>query len=261
MIEILYIIFTCLFGLAIGSFLNVVIYRLPLRMNLSYPPSHCPVCNARLKWYHNIPIFSYLFLGGKCAFCKAPISPRYMIVELLNMILWLLCYLKFELSIFTILAMIFCSALICVFYIDFEHMIIPDSINILIAILGVIACIFCSNSIGAMWYDRLIGGIGMFVLTLALSFGFKAILKKEALGGGDIKLLTACGLLLGWKLSLFSLFLASLLATIFVAILLIRKKMTKETQVPFGPFLSISFVFSLFLGNPLLYWYFNLFEI
>jgi Type II secretory pathway, prepilin signal peptidase PulO and related peptidases len=202
-LDILYLIFSGLFGLVIGSFLNVVIYRLPNNMNIAFPASHCPSCGNQLKWYHNIPVLSYIFLGGKCAYCKKPISPRYMMVELLNCILWILCYLKFGQNIFALLSMLFCSLMICVIYIDLEHMIIPDSINIAIAVVGILAIIFGNGQLNAIWWERLIGGFGMFLLSFGILALFRVILKKDAIGGGDIKFLGAVGLFLGWKLVLF----------------------------------------------------------
>lgn len=172
-------VLSALLGAVFGSFLNVVIYRLPLGMSLALPPSHCPVCGEKLKWYHNIPVLSYIFLRGKCAFCKTRISPRYIFVELLNCFLWLICYLLYGNTLFTFTAMIFLSVLICVFFIDSEHMIIPDSLNIIIALLGLILALFGNNALSASPLDRILTAIGMLCFGLLLFFSFKFFAKKK----------------------------------------------------------------------------------
>ncbi|MDD4291284.1 MAG: prepilin peptidase [Clostridia bacterium] len=248
------IIFSILFGLAIGSFLNVVIYRVPLHMSIAFPPSHCPVCGNKLKWYHNIPILSWVCLRGKCAFCGTRISVRYTIVEGLNAILYLLCYLAFGFNLFLPVAMLFCSALICVAFIDLEHRIIPDSLNIAIALLGIIACLFCNKipTFEVGWLERLIGGAGAFGLTLLIHYLWIWLFKKDALGGGDIKLLGAAGLVLGWKLTLFSLILASVLGILGILVVSLFKKVDKDDEIPFAPFLAAGMIFALFLGNKII---------
>ena len=139
--ELIYgiiIAFIVVFGLCFGSFLNVVIYRLPNNMNIAFPSSHCPNCNYKLKWYDNIPVLSYIILKGKCRNCKEKISPRYMIVEILTAILILVCYLKFDLSLMFILSSIAVMVYICITFIDSKHYIIPDSLNIILGIISVV---------------------------------------------------------------------------------------------------------------------------
>ena len=171
-------------GLCVGSFLNVVIYRLPLGMRLDKPGSHCTKCDYALRWYDNIPVLSYLILGGKCRKCKELISPRYTIVEIVNMLLWLLSVRVFwSVSIpFAVISALCSSVLICAFFVDLGHMIVPDSFVVILAILGVVA-IFTDPDYG--WLSHLIGaavGFGFFYGIFAL---FYYVLKKDALGGGD----------------------------------------------------------------------------
>ena len=150
-----YVIFG-LVGLAVGSFLNVVIYRLPNKMSMVSPGSHCTTCDYSLKWYDNIPVVSYLILGGKCRKCKQPISPRYMIVELINALLWVLSvYLFWEKNpVYACISAVVMSTLICVFYIDLEHMLIFNRFVIILAVAGVVAIFFDKYTV---WYDHLIG--------------------------------------------------------------------------------------------------------
>lgn len=259
LLNTIYTILSGLMGLLIGSFLNVVIYRLPLNMNIAMPPSHCPICNNRLKWYHNIPVISWLFLKGKCAFCGALIPVRYTLVELLNALLWLFCYLLYGYNAFTIVAMLFSSVLICIFFIDLEHTIIPDSLNICILLLGIIVCIFCGNALGVVYWERIISCVGMLILGLGIFNLFKLITKRDALGGGDIKFLAAIGLLLGWKLSLLTLFLSALLGCAVTLLNGLFHKQQINSPIPFGPFLSICAIFSMFFGNVMIQAYLNLF--
>ena len=163
--EVILCIYTVLVGLCVGSFLNVLIYRLPREESLISPPSHCPSCNTPIKWYDNIPIFSYLFLGGKCRSCKTKISPRYIAVEALNAALWVLCLFAFEMSFYSVFAMLFCSCMIAVFFIDLKHMIIPDSLVIAVAVIAAASfffgdfILFKQTVLLSVW-EKIIGGVG-----------------------------------------------------------------------------------------------------
>ncbi len=247
-------------GLVFGSFLNVLIYRLPRNMNIAFPASHCPECGHKLKWYHNVPVLSWVFLGGKCAFCKKPIPSRYTVVELLNCLLWLMCYMKFGMSAFTLVSAFFVSVLITDGFIDGEHRIIPDSLNIATAVLGVFACAFCNGSLLSVWWERLIGGAGGFLISLALMLVAEKVFKKEAFGGGDVKLIGAAGLVLGYKLLLFSVFFAALIGLFYALISKIRGK-DAQAQIPFAPFLAVAMIYSLFLGDLTVKAYISLFTL
>ena len=245
-------------GLCVGSFLNVVIYRLPNGMSLSKPSSHCTNCDYSLRWYDNIPVLSYIMLGGKCRKCKQKISPRYMIVEIVNCLLWLICAFLFarEHLVYAICVAILCSTLICVFFIDLEHMLIYDRFQLIILCLGVVAIFFAPN---ALWYNHLIGGLvggGVFLL---LYYGAIWILKKEGLGFGDVKLAFVTGLFLGWQKFLLSMIIASISACIVLLIIKSVKKDEDGKEYPFGPFIAVGVLIATFVGDPLITFYLGLF--
>lgn len=250
-------ILTGLFGLCVGSFLNVVIYRLPNEMSLSKPSSHCTVCDYTLKWYDNIPVISYVILGGKCRKCKTRISPRYMAVELANMLLWLLsvCLFWQESILYACVSAIVSSTLICIFFIDLEHMLIFNRFTVIIAACGV-AAMFCDG--GTQWYDHLIGlavGGGIFV---ALYYGAYFLLKKEGLGLGDVKYAAAAGLLLGWQKLILAVLIASIAGAIGMYIANRIRNTDKRTEHPFGPYLASGTLIAMLIGNPLITWYIGL---
>lgn len=244
-------VFTGLLGLCVGSFLNVVIYRVPIGMSLVKPASHCPKCGYRLKWYDNVPVLSYIFLGGRCRKCKEPISFRYTAVELGNTALWLLSvWLFWEKSIpFAVISALALSVLVCVFFIDLEHKLVFDRFVIVLTALGICAIFFDPYF---PWYSHLIGGAAGFLSFLGIGTAFRLITKRDGLGGGDIKLAGACGLLLGWERLLLSVLLASVCACIVLPIVgaVKRKRGTKgDGEYPFAPFLSTAFGLALLFGN------------
>ena len=246
-----------LLGVCVGSFLNVVIYRLPNEMNLSKPGSHCTRCNYSLKWYDNIPVLSYLILGGKCRKCKSPISPRYMIVELFNAALWLLSVaLYWEASpVYACAVAVCCSALICIFFIDLEHMLIYNRFTVLVAVSGIVAMV---TQVEGAWHEHLIGGVVGGVAFLALYYGAIAVLKQEGLGFGDVKYAAAAGLLLGWQRFLLSILLASVAGAL---VMVISNRVThadKRKEYPFGPFLVVGTLAALFFGKAVIAWYIGL---
>lgn len=264
-------------GVCVGSFLNVVIYRVPAGMRLDKPDSHCPKCKYKLRWYDNIPIISYLILGGKCRSCKTKISLRYTLVEAINMLFWLASVFMFwdKSVVFTVLHALTSSLLLCVFFIDLEHMLVFDRFVIMLAVLGVVAMFFDPYY---TWLSHLIGGVAGFAFFYAIHALFYYGFKKDALGGGDIKLTGAVGLILGWQRLLLSLLLASVSASI---VLLIwsrkREKSTKtdedggqvrdetqneaetnEKEFPFAPFLCAGFWVALTFGFSIIQAYLGL---
>jgi leader peptidase (prepilin peptidase)/N-methyltransferase len=251
-------IFLTVFGLVFGSFLNVLIYRLPLKMSVAYPASHCPKCSHTLKWYDNIPVLSYLFLCGKCRYCHAPISLRYPLVELSNTVLWLLCWHFFGWSVMLFLSIIVSSIMLVIIFIDLDHFIIMDETVIALLIIGIVSCFFPYEM---TIYEKL-AGVSVGILLLGLSLLLGKMLKKEAIGGGDIKLVGVIGLFLGFKLALLGLFLAALAGTLIELprLMLLKKKNPEGTEniIPFGPYLAIGFLASLFSGNYMLHWYIDL---
>ena len=248
------------FGLCIGSFLNVVIYRVPLGMSIAFPASHCPRCGMSIRWYDNVPVLSYLLLGGKCRGCRVPISPRYTIVELANALLWLACVWVFRQDslLMAALAAITMSLLICVFFIDLEHMIILDRFQLMLAAVAV-AVIFVDPSAlsgGTRWWSHLIGaaaGFGVFCLIALLG---RRMFGREALGGGDVKLAAVMGLWLGWQKLLLAVLLASVAGSVVLLILqAVRKEKDSGREYPFAPFLTAGFALAILCGDGIIGWY------
>ena len=241
-------------GLCVGSFLNVVIYRVPNGMNLSKPASHCPKCSYKLHWYDNIPVLSYIMLKGKCRVCKEPISIRYTLVEVFNMLLWILSVAMFwkESIVYSLIAMAISSLMICVFFIDLEHMLIFNRFSISIFVLGIVAMFF-DNSTTIMDHviGLLVGGFGF----LLLYFLAIAIFKREGFGFGDVKLLAAAGVLLGWQKLLFAILIASVFGSIILLIIKKIKNNDFDKEYPFAPFLVGGIMISLFVGKIVIEWY------
>lgn len=237
-----------IFGLVFGSFYNVVGYRLPNNMSLIYPNSHCPKCNHELKFYELVPVLSYIFLGGKCKKCKDKISIKYPIFELLTGILFLLSYIVFGLNIKFFIAITFISVLIVITISDIESYIIPDGVLITGVILIIIELIIKMrlenlNVLNGLIYPVLNGIASFTLLYLFKLFGDK-VFKKESLGGGDIKLLFVIGLVLGFDMSIVTVFLASFIALPLSIVSLIKND---NNIIPFGPYLSLASVIILLL--------------
>lgn len=274
--KIVALILAGLLGVCVGSFLNVVIYRVPLGMSLAKPDSHCPQCKYQLKWSDNIPVLSYIFLGGKCRNCKQHIPFRYTAVELANMLAWLASVWLFwdDSKVFAVLTALATSLLICVFFIDLEHMLVFDRFVIMLAVLGVVSMFF-DPYYG--WLSHLIGGAVGFGFLYGVHALFYYGFKKDALGGGDIKLTGAVGLLLGWERLLLAIIIASLSACV---ILLIASRRASSAQgeetsthteeesgenevsakeYPFAPFLCTGFWVAMMFGASIITAYLSLF--
>lgn len=241
---ILYIIIF-LYGIVIGSFLNVCIYRLPEKENIVKIRSHCMSCGYQLKWYDLVPLFSYLFLGGKCRKCKQKISVQYPLIELLNGILYCLVFAEYGMSVESLLYALLISALITLSVIDFRTYEIPVGINIFILALGLIRVLTDYTD----WLDYAVG----FILVSGFLYIVYLITKGRGIGGGDIKLMAVCGLLLGWKQILLSFVLGCIIGSVLHVI---RMKVSGQGHVlAFGPYLSIGVIISVFAGNQLIMWY------
>ncbi len=265
--RLMTVVLTAVFGLCVGSFLNVVIYRLPNKMSLAFPASHCPDCNYELKWYDNIPVLSYLMLGGKCRNCKQKISPRYITVELLNCILWLFCLFRFEFfdlnsAVMTVTSAVACSVCIVVALIDLETQIIFDRFHIILITAGLIFALFESGfSVFAVLANIITGAVG-FGVFLLIGFAVGKMADAEALGGGDIKFAFASGVFLGVKRFILFMLVSSLTASVVMIINNQKLKKSgeevKTKQYPFGPFLAFGFVIALIFGDAVINAYFGL---
>ena len=243
-----------LLGLCVGSFLNVVIYRVPLHMSLVSPPSHCPQCENKIRWYDNIPVLSYCLLGGKCRVCKEHIPFRYTFVEITNTLLWLMCVAIFSDNVvYMCLSMIVCSVCLCVFFIDLEHLIIPDRFQIILAAAGVLA-VFADTEYD--WISHLIGLGAATAVFLAVGYAVSFFKKREALGGGDVKLAACAGLLLGWQKFILMMLLASVSASIYFVFKM--RKDNESVETAFAPFLTFGLVISMLFGNFIINWYISL---
>ncbi len=231
-------------GAVIGSFLNVVILRLPQEgASVVFPASHCPQCRTPLSWYENIPLVSYLLLRGKCSHCGVAISLQYPVVELLTGLMAMAVLARFGLTPTAAVFFLFCAALITIIWIDIHHQIIPDLISLPGIGIGFLFS-FVSSFIG--WQDSLLGllaGGGFFYL---ISLGYYLVRKQEGLGGGDIKLLAMLGAFLGWQSLLFIIFASSVTGSIAGLIAMRSQKKGGSTRIPFGPFLAVSGLAYLF---------------
>ncbi len=237
-------------GLVIGSFLNVVIYRLPRNKNFIIARSACTSCNSELKWYHNIPLFSYLFLRGKCGFCKDKISIRYPLVEFLNGIFYLYFFWQYSFSANFFIFAGLISILLIIFFIDVDFQIIPDVITLPCMLIG-LGISFLPNGIGFVpsIIGLLVGGGSLYLIAILGDWLF----KKDSMGGGDIKMAAMLGAFLGWQKVLF-IFLSSAVIGLVVSIALmaVSSKIRKERVVPFGPFLASAAVLAIIYGEQLI---------
>ncbi|MDD4036399.1 MAG: prepilin peptidase [Bacilli bacterium] len=237
-----YIIAFFIFGIMFGSFYNVVGYRLPRNESIVFPNSYCPKCKKPLGFFELVPIFSYIFLLGRCKKCKTKISFLYPLFELLTGLLFVTCYLVFGISLDLIIALIFSSALIIIVIGDINYMTIPDEIIIIASVLIIILKLISSG-----FYITLIS-IGEATLTLAFMYLLKKVgdfmFKKESLGGGDIKLMFLIGLVVGLHLGVLAVVLAAFIALPISLLILIYKK---TNIISFGPFLSIAGLIYYFL--------------
>ena len=253
--ETVYALFAALFGLVVGSFLNVCICRLPEGQSVVSPPSRCPHCSHRIRWYDNIPLLSYLLLRGRCRGCGARISLQYPLVELLNGILTLLLFLRFGPTLTFAALFLFCSALVVITFIDLEHQIIPDEISLPGIVIGLILSFFLP---GQSWLNSLLGILLGGGSLLLVAYLYQLLTGKEGMGGGDIKLLAMMGAFLGWKAIPFIIFASSLVGSLVgITIMLLQKKDSK-LAIPFGPYLAFGAVLYIFYGRALIQWYLNL---
>lgn len=243
----LYLI-TFLYGIVIGSFLNVCIYRIPLGESIAKDRSHCMTCGYQLRWYDLVPLFSWLALGGKCRKCKAPISPQYPIIEGANGVLY---FVIMAVNGFNLVSVIYClmaSALLALSVIDFRTYEIPFGFNVFITCLGIFRVALDREN----WSEYV---IGFFAVSLFLEL-LLIVSKGRAIGGGDVKLMAAAGLVLGWKLIILAFFAGCILGSV---IHIIRMKVSQaEHMLAMGPYLSMGILLAALFGNQFINWYFGI---
>ncbi len=247
-----------IFGMCIGSFVNVCIYRLPASKSIIDPPrSICPNCGSIIRFYDNIPVLSYLWLKGRCRNCNKPISFRYPLVEIISGAFALCTFLKFGPTLEALVYFAFITALVAITFIDIDHQLIPD----LITIPGIPVSFLASFVLPSITYkESLLGLLAGGGSLLLVGWAYYLIKKAEGMGGGDIKLMAMIGAIVGWKGVLFTIFVSSLVGTLVGITIMLRTKKGMKIAVPFGPFLSIGAIIYIFFGPGLIYWYFHFFR-
>lgn len=248
-------IFAFIFGAVVGSFLNVCIYRLPAEKSIVFPPSACPSCGNRIRWYDNLPIISFLLLRARCRACRTPISWRYPLVEALNGLLTLLLFLKFGPSLTFLAFFLLCSSLVVITFIDLDHQIIPDSISLPGIVLGFIFSFLLPWN---GWLNSLLGIVAGGGSLLLVAWLYEKLTGKEGMGGGDIKLLAMMGAFLGWRSVPFIIFAASLVGSVIGVSLMLLQKKDGKLAIPFGPFLAFGAVLYIFYGRQIIHWYLSI---
>ncbi len=260
-------------GLVVGSFLNVVIYRLPKimesqwqrdyaefngetqeepeKLSLAFPGSRCPHCDAEIKPTQNIPVLSYLALGGKCAACKAPISIRYPIVEVITSLLWVLCGLQFGVSNALVGAMLLTAVLVVLTVIDLDHQLLPDSLTLPLVWIGLL---FNIDNTFVSLESAVLGAVFGYLCLWTVFWLFKIVTGKEGMGHGDFKLLAALGAWFGLAALPTIVLLSSVVGAVLGVVLIVTGKQDRETPMPFGPFLAGAGLVHLFYPNILLTW-------
>jgi leader peptidase (prepilin peptidase)/N-methyltransferase len=262
-----------LFGLIVGSFLNVCIARIPLESSIISPPSHCPRCNTPIRWYDNIPLVSFAVLRGRCRTCGQRISWRYPLVELLNGLLFLWAIVEFGFTGEAILVMALCSTLVVITFIDLDHQIIPDVITYPGMVIGLgVAPFFMSTlavplsfGLGTVlppmgqygtaflnaFIGLVLGGAPLYLIGLL----WEKLRKVEAMGGGDVKYMSMVGSFLGWKGAFLTIMLGAVSGSIVGVALILLKKHRADNVIPFGPFLAFGTLLTLFRGPEIIAWY------
>jgi len=238
-------------GLAVGSFLNVCIHRIPRGQSLNSPPSRCPFCEYRLRWIDNIPVLSYVLLGGRCRKCRARISIRYPIVELITMALFVIHGVVFGWSALLVPRLAFACAMVVLFAIDLEHQLLPNAITLPGIVVGLIASAVLPPGI----VDALIGAaIGGGVLWLIGEAYFRYS-GQEGMGGGDVKMLAMIGAFLGWKLVLVTLVLSSVAGSLIGLSVIVLRKGGMKYALPYGTFLALGALVASLAGDAIVNWY------
>ena len=240
-----------LFGLIVGSFLNVCIYRLPRKQSIVWPASRCTSCGRGLAWFENVPVVSWLVLRGRCRGCGAPISPMYPIIEATTGALFGAVMYWYGPTPLALVRMLFGSAMIVLFVIDLQHRILPNVITVPGTVLGVILSLFLPPGIVAALVGVLIGG----GLLYGIGEAYYRVRGVEGMGMGDVKMLAMIGAFLGWQLVLVTIIVASFGGAVFGALMLATRRGTMQAALPFGTFLAVGAAFAAVAGEPLVAWY------
>ena len=274
-ISLLILIFYTALGLIIGSFLNVCIYRIPLKKSVVFPRSGCPQCGARIAFYDNIPVLSYIILGGKCRSCGTGISLQYPFVELLTGVSFLVCALKWNFTSPTFVNSLFLAVIIILIFTDYNHRILPNALTLPGALAGILLSSFqtpelymdvLSIRLASLfeysvartllpWIGSITGAVIGGGVLLVVGIGYQKLRHRQGLGMGDVKMLLMVGAFLGWRLTFLTIFAGSILGLFAGMYLIIFRKQNLQTMLPFGVFLGIASAIALFYGIPFLDWY------
>jgi leader peptidase (prepilin peptidase)/N-methyltransferase len=253
--------FAFAFGAIVGSFLNVVIHRYPIEESIVFPPSHCPECKARIRWFDNVPILAWLWLRGRCRDCYAPISLRYPLVEMANALFYLAIFLHTGPTPGFLLIAAYVSMIILLIYIDAEIQILPDVIDLPGVAVGLaigalaLGDVYPSLTLSSSFVDSLAGALGGAATILAIIGAYWLLRRVEGMGQGDVKMLAMIGAALGWRAVPGVLLLAAVSGTIVALPVAMRSERGLQVALPFGVFLGLATLAVLFFGQALSDWY------
>lgn len=243
--------YALLIGLCIGSFLNVVIYRLPLGQSLVSPGSRCTKCGYQLRWYDNVPVLSWALLGGRCRQCRTSISVQYPIVEVVTAVLFVLVAWLTPVGPLLVSRLILVAILVALFGIDLEHQILPNTITL----PGLASGLMFSTIAPPGWKDALLGALLGAGVLYGIAAAYYAVRREEGLGMGDVKMLAMIGAFLGWKAVLVTLVLSSFSGAAIGMALIAAQRGGMKLALPFGTFLAVGAVAAMLAGDPLITWY------
>ena len=255
-IELLPLVGLAILGLAVGSFLNVCIHRLPRKASIVQPPSSCPNCGYMLRWIDNIPVVSYVMLGGRCRKCRQSISIRYPIIELVTMAVFVLHYFVFGLDIILVPRLLFASILIVLFAIDLEHHLLPN----VITLPGIVVGLAFSAMLPPGLLNALLGVLAGGGILWLIGEAYYRYSGQEGMGGGDVKMLAMIGAFLGWKLVILTLVLSSFLGAIIGVLVIAARRGGMKHALPYGTFLSLAALTASLVGSHIVDWYLSLYQ-
>jgi leader peptidase (prepilin peptidase)/N-methyltransferase len=242
------------FGLIVGSFLNVCIYRLPRRESLVLPASHCTACGRSLRWFENVPVLSYLILRGRCRTCSVRISPVYPAIEMAAAVVAVIWYEQFGLSVLFVSRLVFAFALLVLFVIDLRQRILPNVITVPGVVVGFAFSLLGPSDLPG-WRDSLIGLVAGGGVLYLLAESWWLVRHEEAMGFGDIKMLAMIGAFLGWQLMILTLVFASLVGAVVGLVMIAAGTGNRKSQLPFGTFLALAALLACVVGQPVVNWY------
>lgn len=245
------LVLAALFGLVIGSFLNVCIYRLPRDLSIVWPASRCTSCSRELAWYENVPVLSWAALRGRCRTCGERISVMYPIVEAVTATMFVVMALHYGLTPLLGVRVVFGCAMIVLFVIDLQHQILPNEITVPGIVAGLVASVFLPPG----WRDALIGAVAGGGVLWLIAFTYERLRGKEGLGFGDVKMLAMIGAFLGWKLMLLTLVFASFTGSFVALLLMLARRADWQSKLPLGTFLALGAVLASVWGDAVVNWY------